>query len=721
MSCRRCLAAGFRLGAAVQRALVALTVLAGLTPSGLEAQAGGRVRLVELPGLRANVATLIVQGAAGGDLPLAVVPQIVRAGSGGAGDANLEVVVEIPGSRLAEAVTATGENRLTVELYLYALTETGAVAAHRAHAVAVALDRWGEVLTETGLRWAPEIRVPPGTISIRVLATVRGSDRFGLVVTPVEISAAGAAGLGRPAPVAHCPAWLELVAEPESETGNRAGRPLWISGERTSIAWPVPPGAPWAPEAAGFEVRFATLEDIVSTAELGDVARTSDGGSWTGAFVVPELPSGAYRLSIASRREGVESPPLEVWVLAAAGELPERVRAAGPERACGWPQVLNALTAVAAGPVGGTPPAGPVRSGGTEAIRSGYRTVLAGLGRAERDALAALLELEESSVAEDPSRVQSLFDSELAVARELIAADVETALPLVRFHTLAYEEHYRRGQYALAGHSRRAATAMFDAWIEHETRDEGRRLLAAGMAGLAAVADRHRMFAAAGALLERAVEVDPETRSGRLLASMLYEKLGEYESARDHLAALVQSSPALPEGWLRLGLARLRLGEAAAGRRALRRVLDLRPVAWPHAVAFEALAMHSFARARHGEGVRLLQEGRWLLPEEPTLELALAYGLDRLGRTREASRLLARSADASRSEVHSPRYLYTESASALAARVDRRLDRAARVRTARLGAALAELEAGGAKRGKRKKRSDRAKRSKRQERKGGRR
>jgi VWFA-related protein len=117
------------------------------------------------------------------DLGINVVAVPLRAGSD---SIPVAVVVEVPGQKLL----APGAPRVGLEVYGYALDETG--TSHDFFAESVDLDpaKVGERLALGGVRVLGKLSLPPGRHRLRILARDRGDGRTSLLSVPLTLSAA---------------------------------------------------------------------------------------------------------------------------------------------------------------------------------------------------------------------------------------------------------------------------------------------------------------------------------------------------------------------------------------------------------------------------------------------------------------------------------------------------------------------------------------------------
>ncbi len=633
----------------------------------------GRLTSRPLPGLRADVATMMMQGATSGGIDFVMAHDL----TGLENPFTLELTIEVAGESLL--VDEGDVSRVEVELYVYAVNAAGSVLAHLARRVDIELDDWGERLASGGLRFFEELVVPVEEVSLRSLVLVPTLGRYGMVVSDMSGSARG---LGRASFDDPCPEWLPVAASGSETLSRTSARPLWTAGEDVEVRVP----------ARGKIASGAEAVSLTFDSPGGDPTRLSptvewrrdpvDGDSLVLFFAAPSVDQGVYTMSVEVGGDPpVTSAKSEVWIV----DPPREARAH-----CAWPSV-RALARHALAEIGPLRDQAAARGGSARRrARQGYVEVLRGLGRGEdlEVTVARLVDWEAETTGGDLKKnLQTMRAAQVEVLRELVKVDRETLVPVFELHRSAYREHFRRRGFGLAGHSRLLATTVVETWLATLGEDEDPGWVADGLASLGQTADRHRMFAASQGLLERAVEIEPGNRPARLLLAMLYEKLGEYEAARYHLEALVSAAPAHAEGWLRLATLQRRLGRPEECEAALGRVIGQRPAGWILSLAYQTLAQELFDRESFGEGLRFLDEAEMLLPGDPALGLARAYALDRLGRGREAVEALDRVGSSS-PDVVSSRLHYVDSGSEVARRVAAGLRRGLIVRQLRLGHAL---------------------------------
>jgi VWFA-related protein len=95
------------------------------------------------------------------------------------------VVVEVPGARLL----APGAHQLGLEIYGYALTETGSNSDYFAQAVNLDPAKVGARLAQGGVRVLGQLDLAPGQHRLRVLVRDRRDGRLSLLTLPVNLAA----------------------------------------------------------------------------------------------------------------------------------------------------------------------------------------------------------------------------------------------------------------------------------------------------------------------------------------------------------------------------------------------------------------------------------------------------------------------------------------------------------------------------------------------------
>lgn len=636
-----------------------------------------------------------MQGATGGGLDMVVMPTWRKGDSAG----TLGLTIEVAGKSVLPAGSDAELRELEVEIYAYVVDPSGSVVAHLARSATISLDDWGERLSSGGLRFDDQLVLPDGELSVRSLVLVPALGQFGMAVSELEPDPArgepGRTALGRARFGDPCADWLLVAGAGSAPPSGLSARPVWRPGQVIEFRLPVAgdvsePGSTLFAHllsSAGASTRIPLSRADISGAGRDLLLRLS----------VPDLESGIYLFAVEAGADGsVTSPASEVWIV--PGQAPADTRASETQTSaeavstssCSWP-ALRARGQASLADI--APVRGRVSADSTplrRRVRNEYVDILRDLGAGEQldAAVERLVEWERDFVGDDLQRnMDSLRAAQLATVRALAETDQESLLPVFELHRVAYREHFRQRSFGLAGHSRTLATTVAEIRLASFDVGEDPGWVADALVSLAKTADRHRMFAASQGLLVRAAEAAPAHRAARLLLSMLYEKLGEYDAAVEHLEALVAVSPTDAEGWLRLGTLQHRLGRAEECRRSIHQVIGQRPSPWVLSLAYQTMIQQLFAEERFGDGLAALAEAEFLLPSDPELAMARAYGLDRVGRGREATATLMSLEPVA--ESVSSRLRYIDAGDSAAARVDRRLRRDLLLRQSVLAGAVA--------------------------------
>jgi tetratricopeptide (TPR) repeat protein len=583
--------------------LVGAALLAGTARAAVEVQ--------PMRGLRAEIAALLVQGVAGGSLPIAVALFPSKAASDGE-SAAVAFLVEVPP---APEPPADPESGRALELYAYAVDDAGEVAGH----FSVTLPAWPA--TGEGVKIAGRMEVGAREVSVRFLAFDPTGRRYGMAIRELSPDAIAVP----PRFTESCDDWA-LADAGAAEVLVLSARPVLVAGERRTVSLPdAPPGA-WRMELArglGDAVVREQVEGVVVAP--GEVE-----------FVVPELAAGRYQLSLVPTEGSAwQSGSIEAWLV---GQLPP----AGDSCQRGWRRVLSHARSggVVASPR--TPPAtGEAPS--VELLASRYRAILERYASLGDLAVAAdeLAEMEAGVVAEDLDNTRPLFTAELRSARALADQDARCLLPLVSLHSQSYLVHHSSGRFPLATHSRRLAAAIAELAVDFAAQPEETSLLAVGITGLAQMVERRRSSLEAQRLLERALALDGSQEATRLLLAVSYDRKGRYDEAREQFEALVASNTAHQEARVRLAILLLRTGDLQQAEPLLRTVVAEQPPEWLLSLSYQTLGQLLIAKGRVREAIQVLAGGGIRLPGDQAIQVLRAYALDRDGRRREVQGVLA--------------------------------------------------------------------------------
>ena len=660
----------------------------------------------------ADVAALLVQGVEGGGLPLVtnVLREWTAAGPGEASRFRVPVIIEAGGAPLLTLDRgAEPGGTLDLELYLYAVDDAGAVVEHLARTVEVRLDRLGEALAATGVRFIEAVELPAGDYSLRILVVEPISRLFGLAVENVEVSGAEDRPKGEwmapPRVQSSCAPWLvarltgSTTAQVQDEYDkllsgsllrNMESRSVLMGGESSRLS--AVSSGPWtgSDSDSAVEVRL-TREGVAGDAariESVTVTTLSSGGRFFDVvFEVPLLSEGLYQLTITSTssdadESGVRSPAVDVW-LTAGGD---------PATDCPtWTKLRQQSVLAASGTRHEELSESASDRRRRAAIRATYLNVLKQLAATGDSAAAvdSLGSMEEDIVKSGPQHYGTLFETELRLVRKLATRDPECLVPILTLHHEAYESHYQKRRFSLAGHSRLLVGETIEWFIEEVEAPQNPGPLTDLMTSLAEYAERHRMMFESQALLRRVLELRPEHESARLLLALSYERVGFHERAQRELEELLSYNAKIPEASLRQAVMLTREGDFEAAVPLLRRLVRERPEEWVLALSFQTLAQSLGRLGRPDEALETLRQAVARLPSEQRLHVQLAYWLDRSGRRAEATEVLTRIPIAEKATA-SHRLRYSEHASSIVAPVRRRLAADVSVRLPRLAVAVSQ-------------------------------
>jgi VWFA-related protein len=117
------------------------------------------------------------------DVPARVLA-VPFAGEGGI--ARVPVLLEVPGAPL---VAGDRGEKLTVELYAYAVDREGRLADFFTRTIGADLAKNRDRLSTGGVRYYAQLRLPPGAYRLRTLVRNTATGRMGFSVTPVDVPA----------------------------------------------------------------------------------------------------------------------------------------------------------------------------------------------------------------------------------------------------------------------------------------------------------------------------------------------------------------------------------------------------------------------------------------------------------------------------------------------------------------------------------------------------
>jgi tetratricopeptide (TPR) repeat protein len=648
----------------------------------------------------------------GGALPLVtdVLTEWASPSADSTGDMAVPIVVEVAGAQLIDSLEEGDETgHLNLEAYVYALDDSGAVVDHLARAIAIELARFGEAFDTTGVRVVETVDLPAGTYSLRILVMDSASRVFGLSIKEIEVSASGGHGrtswLSRPWVRSGCSPWIVASSSlPESLLLSSSGE--WKVGEPALAGIetrPVlVPGSSYylsvlssglGAEGSGdldLEVQLTRGGDPVLSVQIERTTKTSMPAGTRQidvAFLIPPGLEGLYELRVRSARSGdhaedLLSPPIEVWIDRGDGIGSSCPTWTGLRRRAVQSDGLEGQRRV----VIESASARKQRA----AIRDAYLEVLASMASSGdlAKAVERLGETEAGIIDSAPGFREILLQVEVAVAQELAVNDPECILPVLMLHHEGYEEHYRKGRFGLAGHSR-LLIGQLTGWVLREGLvEENSRPLADLLTSLAEYAESHFMMFESQILLRTVLGLHEDHEAARLLLALSYERVGFHDRARDELVELLSYNSKSMETRLRLAVMLARAGDYEPSIEQLRRLIRERPADWLMALGYQTLAQSLGRLDRLDEAVSTLRQAIGRLPNEQRLYIQLAYWLDRSGRRDEALEILE-ALPYGTGSTSSHRLRYTEHTGSSIEPLRRELATNVGIRLPRLAAAVA--------------------------------
>jgi tetratricopeptide (TPR) repeat protein len=584
------------------------------------------------------VAALILTGGDSGSLRVAAIASPACSGDD---PAPTNLWVELEGESLLGALGSVDESELPesarVELYVYAMTRDGEIAASLAEWVRIPLASLAETLPGGGAKLAARLALPPGEFQLRILLREPDSQQFALRVLGIEVPEPERSRpfLGTPR-FDDAGDWLRVGPSGGGDgvtVGAPAALPVVAAGAQSSFSLPG-----CALEGARFDAR---LWDAGGKPARGvDVGfdAASGGGTVRGELRVRDLATGLYRIEMSAAGPAGESSVSHPLFVGPSG--------AG-EGAIAW-TALGSLTKEGESSDPELGALDDLRSGKrVEAIATAYRQVLEQFAAGRREeGVSRLLALETEVVdgAEKPQRgLRHLTEAQNRVTRDLLDRDPECLLPLLVLHLDLQDRYLARGgvsSYLL--HAARARVRGLAATYAAKAETEMAPALAAmSLVELAETLERGQQRVSALIILREAITLDPTNPDVLLDLAYQYENHGFDSDARALLERLLEIEPRSDEGRLRLAMNLLRAGRHDAAAAILTRLVRDAGTEWVLAVAYEELGQSLLQARRTDEAVRLLREGVGRLPAVQRLYIQLAYALDRNGQRRSGREVVA--------------------------------------------------------------------------------
>jgi len=134
-------------------------------------------------------------------------------------------------------------------------------------------------------------------------------------------------------------------------------------------------------------------------------------------------------------------------------------------------------------------------------------------------------------------------------------------------------------------------------------------------------------------ILERVIELDPESATTHYKLGLLYTGQGRIEEAVEQLRIAYEIDPSRVDAKSRYGQELIRLGREEEGERALREVLEQQP---NHGMTLARMGLLMERRGRDDEALSMFQRASQLVPDNATVQYEYGRMLARLGRDHEA-------------------------------------------------------------------------------------
>ncbi len=650
-------------------ALLALAALAAvhLTPVS-PAGAQGAVEAIDVGGLEARSAALILSGQDAGELAVTVAP-IPLPGPAAEG-VRVLLVVDVDGGSLLEG--AAGEMLIT-ELYAYALEAPGeALAATLTQAFMLDLAEIRDPLAERGVKFLGHLDLAPGEYSLRVLVLHRQADRFALRAVPLTVPArAGAAGPVLVPPIFPEAAERWIVVTAAGETPRERAFPMMldrrpvvpstrplVDGEsraellvmgrglpaelrarllatdgREPAELPLGDLRPLPPASSGLEIAVAELDPGGPAVGNYRLQLFGPGGDDASAVSAPSMPMTVLPQEIASR--------VTVWT-----ELDSATLQARPGELTAGEEEEEALANPGAGET-------------VDHTVAAYRGALGELAAGNRSAArAAVIRIESDLLAAGSSEHEALIASQLGAAVGAVGNQVEGLVPLIWLHEELYRQYHHRRRYRPATHTRQVMLRLAAVYVARSETREARRLVACALVSLAGYLQEIEARHEARQAFERALEFDPNHEAALLALAVIHEAYGDYERAADLLERLRKAGPLDPEARLRLAINLRRLDAKRQAVRLLRKLVEEPAASWVTALAYQELANLWMEEERGEDAAAILREAIARLSGNQRLYVQLAAVLDSLERPAEARAVLDQLDPLAGRDADSPRLRY---------------------------------------------------------------
>ncbi len=618
------------------------------------------VQARRLRGLRAEVAGLLLGSPGGGTLTFEALATPLR---GTDGKANVPLFIEVDGPTFLET---NQRNTARVEVYAYALGADRQIVSFLAEAFAIDVQRVGEAIWQSGLKYYGHLDLPPGEYQLRIL--IRNYHSEAAALREVQLTVPAFDQLEQPfmmpifQPPAARDAWV-AVREWESPTeyplriGEQAVspvvRPVLVAGRR-SEAHILAHGLSVGTRKGRIELLHDDTPVASADLEIDpnrEPSQANEHATVAVSFDTPEVPPGVYVLR--AELNGAASTPISVVILQPGTR----------DRALLWTDLRGQLGGgarvhedMAAAPQAAAKVARPKKREERQ-IRKLAVSYRQALGLLDQDhgsaARSALLDLEASVLTE--GTLLMLKSAQMAVAEQLSKSDVESLIPVMALHDELYSTYRQRSLFSLGFHAREIIELLAELYAERGGTRGSHIVAARALASLGGHLQAANLPSSSRRLYRRALEHDAHNEAALIGLATSYERYGDYPRAVTILEDLAAAHPESGEGLLRLAINLDRLGVRARARGLVERVITLKAPDWVRSLAYQQLARILVETGDLEQAAQLLESSLEKIPSQRGSIYLLAHIYDRQRQPYKSLELL-QALTPSRDE--SPRKIY---------------------------------------------------------------
>ena len=616
-----------------------------------------------LRGLTGEVASLILKAEPGGELAMEMAAVAQDAVDNG--KRRVSVLVEIDGGTFLEHGKAT---KIRLEIYLYALDAEGAVVDYRAEALVVDVDRDGEAVWQSGLKYYGELSLEPGTYRLRCMVRNYQSKAAGLRELPLAV----------PAPYAEqaefmLTPWIRDPSLREPWIPIRPWRPDLLQGlvDEPLEGWPEG-------SSEAYPFRFAGHVISPSARPVLIPGRTTTlflRGRWSSRHVFLEVLDfeGTPRvdpvpMEMVDRARGAFGVDTVEWRV----DLPEslssgpvllRTAAGQGKRKLSSPALVALIADDArdqnllwadlrrrdvpeAATVQDEPGAerterSGARRGGRKAkkVAEAYCAALLRIDDLDQvGSLGPIIDFEAAMLEERPQKGAALLQTgEFLAAQTLAEADPEALVPLIQLHQNLYLAYRGRRMFALATHSRVLMERLAELYVDSAGSQGARVLAARALTSLGGYLQKGGLTSTSQRLFRRSVELDPVSTASALALGISYEQIGAYGRAVDTFETMLRRHPKSTEALFRLAMSYERMGNRRAAQSMLEKAGHSGGEPWLRSLILQETSRRELALGRVSDAVDRMAD-----VAHPTAASRIwtAYLQDRNGRAHEAKDML---------------------------------------------------------------------------------